>query len=77
MNAESIEGMALLNVLDVAHTLNVSTRQVWKLCAMGKLVQPLRLNRSVRWRRTDIETFVAAGCDMAAYEAARRAGGRS
>jgi hypothetical protein len=39
-------------------------------------VQPVRLSRSVRWRKQDIELYVRVGCDMRAFEAAKaKAGG--
>lgn len=77
MAAGTNESAALLSVKQVAGVLGISTRHVWKLVASGRLPKCVRLSRSVRWRRADIEAFVAAGCDMAAFEAARRAGGRS
>ena len=62
----------LLRVLEVADRLGVSGRQVWKLAASGRLPGPVRLGRSVRWRATDIQRFIEVGCDMQAFEAARR-----
>lgn len=54
--------MELLNVKDVAATLRVSCRQVWKLTSSGRLPAPVRLSRSVRWRAADIARFVELGC---------------
>lgn len=43
-----------LSVGEVAEMLGVSSRHVWKLTAMGKLPQPIRLGRSARWLRDDL-----------------------
>lgn len=59
----------LLTVQEVAEALKVSARQVWKLTASGRLPQPVRLGRSVRWRAADLATFVAGGCDMQKFNA--------
>ena len=59
----------LLTVREVAAALKISPRQVWKLRAVGRLPMPVKLSRSVRWRATDIELFVQAGCDMGRFKA--------
>jgi excisionase family DNA binding protein len=53
---------ALLTVDDVAVILNCSSRTVSRLADTGTLPVPLRLNSLLRWRRTDIEDFIANGC---------------
>ena len=62
----------LLDVRDVAALLKVSVRQIWKLVASGRLPQPVRLGRSVRWLSADIGLFVLSGCNMEKYQAARQ-----
>ena len=52
----------LLNVKQVASILSISQRQVWKLLAAGKVVSPVRLGRSVRFRASDISRWVELGC---------------
>ena len=54
--------MELLNVIDVAARLRISPRQVWKLVSSGRLPEPVRLSRSVRWRESDIDEWIEAGC---------------
>ena len=62
--------MELLNVKDIASRLRVSARQVWKLHSSGRLPEPVRLGRWVRWRATDIERWVRMGCpDRERFEA--------
>lgn len=54
--------MQLLTDFDIANLLKVSRRQVWKLLAMGRLPDPLRISRSVRWRAADIDKWIENGC---------------
>ncbi len=69
--------MELLTVREVALRLKVSPRQVWKLLASGRMPEPLRLSRSVRWRKSDLNEWVRLGCvSRDEYEAARAAGVR-
>lgn len=52
----------LLTVKDVAAVLSVSQRQIWKLHSSGRLPASVRLARSVRWRRNELERWLSAGC---------------
>jgi len=54
--------MELLTVKGVAAALKISPRQCWKLLSASKLPAPLRISRSVRWRRDDIDLWVSMGC---------------
>ncbi len=63
----------LMTVNDVARELRVSSRHVWALLSKGAMPAPLRAGRAVRWRRSDIEAWVAAGMpERAAFEAQRQ-----
>ncbi len=64
----------LLTVREVAKTLKVSARQIWKLHSSGRLPAAVRLARSCRWREADISRFIDAGCDMREFEAQAMAG---
>ena len=62
-NPASRSERLLLKATEVAATLGVSKNHVWKLHAMGRLGPlPLRLGRSVRWRRQELEEWIAADC---------------
>ncbi len=61
---------ALLGVRAVAKMLDCSTRHVYRLTDAGRLPSPLKLGALVRWRRADIDNWLAAGCP-----AVRRPGG--
>lgn len=52
----------LVTADDVAAMLKISTRTLWRLRSTGKLPQPIRLGGSVRWRASDIDAWIAAGC---------------
>ena len=72
---KEFQGMEkLLDVRGVADRLRVSTRQIWKLVSSGRVPRPVRLSRSVRWRESEIDRFIRAGCDMRALEAERTKG---
>jgi excisionase family DNA binding protein len=47
---------------ELAKTLCISLRQVWRLKAKGDLPKPVSIGRNVRWRRSDIEEWIKAGC---------------
>ncbi len=52
----------LLDVKGVARLLAVSIRQIWKMNATGRMPAPIRLGRAVRWRRAELEDWIASGC---------------
>ncbi len=52
----------LIDSRQVGELLNLSTRTVWRLLSAGKLPRPVRIGRSVRWSRSDLETWIANGC---------------
>jgi excisionase family DNA binding protein len=51
---------ALLDVRSVAGLLGCSTRHVFRLADTGKLPAPIRIGRLVRWRRADLDTWLAS-----------------
>lgn len=59
-NNEEATGLPLLiKAAEVARILNVSERTLWRLKSAKKIPEPVRLGGIVRWKRTDIESFVA------------------
>lgn len=58
----------LWNVRDVAARLRLSTRSIYKLAASGRLPRPVKVGGATRWRESDLAAFLAAGCDMRAYD---------
>ncbi len=51
-----------LTVKHLASKLSMSIRTVWRLDASGKLPKSIRIGNSVRWRRSEIEVWMRAGC---------------
>ena len=52
----------LLSEDDMAGLLGVSSGAVRRLDSGGKIPKPLRLGNFLRWRRTEIESWVDRGC---------------
>jgi excisionase family DNA binding protein len=67
----SSELSALLNVRQVAALLGCSPRHVYRLSDAGRMPAPVRLSALVRWRRTEIEQWIAAGCPAVRHISAR------
>jgi excisionase family DNA binding protein len=52
----------LLDVRAVAAILGCSARHVRRLADGGEMPQPVRLGALVRWRRQDLNAWIASGC---------------
>jgi len=55
-------GVDLLFADDVAALLRCSPRTVRRLVQFGRMPGPLKVGRLARWRRSDVERWVADGC---------------
>jgi len=53
---------ALLDVRAVAALLDCSPRHVYRLADAGRMPAALHVGALVRWRRADIDAWLAAGC---------------
>ncbi len=53
---------ALIDVGAVAQLCCCSTRTVYRLADAGRLPRPVKLGALVRWRRAEIDEWLAAGC---------------
>jgi excisionase family DNA binding protein len=53
---------ALLDVRAVAALLGCSTRHVYRQADAGRMPSPVHVGALVRWRRVEIENWIAAGC---------------
>lgn len=52
----------LLDANEAARLLSISSRTLWKLASAGRVPEPVRLGRSVRWRPSELQAWVDAGC---------------
>lgn len=53
---------ALLDVQAVAALLDCSTRHVRRLADSGRMPSPIKLGNLLRWKRSDLEHWIDAGC---------------
>jgi excisionase family DNA binding protein len=47
---------------ELAGELQISERTLWRLLSSGQLIEPIRIGRSVRWRREEVERWIANSC---------------
>ena len=52
----------LMSADNVADALGVSVRHIWNMNAGGRLPEPVKFGRSVRWRSDEIRQWVSSGC---------------
>ena len=63
VSADAFQTAPLMMTADeLADTLCISKRQVWRLKAKGDIPKPVTIGTSVRWRRSDILEWIAEGC---------------
>lgn len=53
---------ALLDKRAVAAMLGCSSRHVDRLADTGRMPPPVRIGVLVRWRRSDLDAWLSAGC---------------
>ena len=56
----------LITADEVAAMLDISTRTLWRLVSARKVVLPVKLGGSTRWRLAEVESWVASGCPIPA-----------
>lgn len=52
----------LINANELAETLGISMRHLWRMKAARELPKPVQLRNSVRWLLSDIERWLGMGC---------------
>ena len=52
----------LIDVKELSRLLAVSPRTIWRMQSHGKLLPPIRVGGSVRWRAKDVVQWIEAGC---------------
>lgn len=62
MSSAPEKGALLLTIEDVSQLVGISVRQIQRLKSLGQFPKEIRIGGSVRWRRVDIEHWVADGC---------------
>jgi excisionase family DNA binding protein len=52
----------LISVDELAMILKISPRSVWRLLSAGKLIEPVRIGGTVRWRFHEVKNWIDQGC---------------
>lgn len=60
--SEAVSASDLASVRAVAAMLGCSVRHVRRLADSGRMPAPVRLGALIRWRRADVEQWIAGGC---------------
>jgi excisionase family DNA binding protein len=58
----------LISVEAVADLLGISPRSVWRRLSSGEMIEPIKIGKSVRWRRQEVIDWVEAGCPIPVIE---------
>ena len=64
MTPTNDEEIRLIDAEELARMLDVSTRTIWRLLSTGKMVQPIRIGGSVRWRLDEVRVWINNGCPV-------------
>jgi len=63
----------LVGISALARMLDMSTRTIRRKHSAGQIPRPLKISGSIRWRISEINRWVDAGCpDRARWEAMQR-----
>jgi len=65
-------GTIAVDANQLAEMLGLSVRTIRRLDCSGKLPKPVRIGGAVRWRRDEIDAWLAVGCpDRDKWEASK------
>ena len=62
MSNTSTDLRELLTAAEAAEMAGVGRRSWWRYCSSGKAPAAVRIGGSVRWRKTELAAWIAAGC---------------
>jgi len=62
LSSSAVSPAKLVDVEHAAEMLGCSSRHVYRLADAGKMPAPVRLGSLVRWNRSTLEDWIAAGC---------------
>ena len=57
-----IEEPLLISADELAVLLGMSARTIWRMLSMGKIIEPLRIGGSTRWRLEEVRQWIDEGC---------------
>ena len=61
----------LLSAAEAAEMAGVGKRSWWRYVSSGRAPAPVRLGGAVRWRRSELAEWIAAGCPRCRKEVER------
>jgi len=61
----------LLTAAESADMAGVAKRSWWRYVSSGRAPAPVRLGGAVRWRRSELAEWIAAGCPRVRKEVVR------
>jgi predicted DNA-binding transcriptional regulator AlpA len=61
----------LLSAAEAAQMAGVAKRSWWRYVSSGKAPAPVRLGGVVRWRKSELAEWIAAGCPRVRKEVQR------
>ena len=61
----------LLTAAESADMAGVAKRRWWRYVSSGRAPAPVRLGGAVRWRRSELAEWIAAGCPRVRKEVVR------
>lgn len=59
----------MITVNELAATLGMSKRTIWRLLASGQIPEPVRVGGGTRWRLDEIRNWIDQGCPTNANSA--------
>lgn len=52
----------LITAKELAEMLSISSRTINRMQSSGRLIPPIRIGGSVRWRLDEVEQWIGEGC---------------
>lgn len=66
----------LIDIPWLAHMLSLSAKTVRRMVNAGEIPKTIRLGRQIRWRRSDMFSWIADGCPKVSHGQKRRSSGK-
>lgn len=65
LETRPVPAVQLITTEELAEILGMSKRTIWRLLSAGQIPQPVRIGRSTRWRRDEVQRWIDSGCPVA------------
>ena len=54
--------IALITAAELAQTMQISVRTLWRLRSAGRLIEPVKIGGNTRWRLDEVRQWIGDGC---------------